>query len=155
MGRQDAQNEAGIKVVARNRKARHLYTIHDTFEAGLVLQGTEVKSLRDGRVTIGDSYAKLKDGELWLVNCHIDEYTFGNRYNHNPTRPRKLLMTAREIRKLSGKLNEQGFTLIVLSIYFKRGWAKVEIGLAKGKKLYDRREDIKQRDAKRQMERHR
>lgn len=143
----------GVKTIARNRKARHDYFISDTFEAGLVLKGTEVKSLREGRASLGDAYARIRDGELWLVNCHIDEYFQGNRFNHDPLRPRKLLMHRREIHKISIKINERGYTLVALSLYFKHGRAKVELGLAKGKKLFDRREDIKKRDIKRQMAR--
>jgi len=145
--------EDGIKVVTRNRKARHLYHISDTYEAGLVLQGTEVKSLRSGRVSMGDSYAKIKENELWLEKCHIDEYEMGNRYNHEPLRSRKLLVHRQEIKKIQIKLNERGYTLVPLSIYFVHGRAKVELGLAKGKKLFDHRQDIKKRDEKRAMAR--
>ncbi len=141
----------GHKVVARNRKARFMYHISDTFEAGIVLTGTEVKSLRAGQASLVDAFGRIKNGELWLENCHIAEYEMGNRYNHNPLRPRKLLMHAREIHRLSVKVKERGYTIVALSIYFKHGLAKVEIGLAKGKKLFDRREDIKQRDVSRQM----
>ncbi len=148
-----AEAVSGIRIVSRNRKARHDYAISDTFEAGVVLQGTEVKSLRAGRVSMGDAYARIKDGEVWLEHCHIDEYLQGNRYNHEPLRRRKLLLHRREIHRLGIKTNERGFTLVPLSIYFKRGRAKVELGLAKGKKTYDRREDIKQRDVKRQLAR--
>lgn len=143
----------GGSVIARNRKARHLYHISDNYEAGIVLTGTEVKSLRQGRASLGDAFAKIKDGEIWLMNCHIAEYTEGNRYNHDPMRPRKLLMHKREISKLRIKLDERGYTLVALSMYFVHGKAKVEIGLAKGKKLFDRREDIKKRDETRAMER--
>lgn len=140
-------------MITRNRKVRHLYFISETFEAGLALQGTEVKSLREGRASLGDAFARLKENELWLMNCHIAEYTMGNRFNHEPMRPRKLLMHKREIMKIRIKLNERGFTLVAMSLYFKHGKAKVELGLAKGKKLYDRRNDIKQRDEKRNLQR--
>ena len=143
----------GVKLICQNRKARHEYEILDTFEAGLVLTGTEVKSLRDGRASLGDAYAKIKDGELWFVNCHISEYLAGNRYNHDPLRQRKLLMHRREIFKLNQKINERGLTLIPLSMYFVRGRAKVELALAKGKRVYDKREDIKKRDEKRALDR--
>jgi len=143
----------GVSVIARNRKARHEYFISDTYEAGIVLTGTEVKSLRRGRANLGDSFARIKDGEIFLTNCHIAEYSEGNRYNHDPMRQRKLLMHKKEISKLKIKLDERGFTLVALSMYFVKGRAKVEIGLAKGKKLYDRREDLKKRDQQRDMER--
>jgi SsrA-binding protein len=141
------------KIVCTNKTARHDYFITDTYEAGIVLQGTEVKSLREGRANLKDSYAQIKDGELFLVNCHISPYTHGNQFNHDPTRPRKLLLHKKEIRRLIGKVAEKGFTLIPLKIYFKNGIAKVELGLAKGKKAYDKREDLKERDAQREVER--
>ncbi|HWP48087.1 MAG TPA: SsrA-binding protein SmpB [Candidatus Limnocylindrales bacterium] len=141
------------KIVCTNKTARHDYFITDTYEAGIVLQGTEVKSLREGRANLKDSYAQIKDGELFLVNCHISPYTHGNQFNHDPTRPRKLLLHKKEIRRLIGKVAEKGFTLIPLKIYFKNGIAKVELGLAKGKKAYDKREDMKERDARREVER--
>ena len=135
------------KVVAENRKARFEYFIEDTFEAGIALQGTEVKSLRFGEGNIADSYAELKNGEVWLVNANIPEYAFGNRENHSPRRPRKLLLHGREINKLHGAIHRQGMTLIPLAIYFNdRGRAKVELALAKGKKLHDKRETQKNRD---------
>lgn len=139
----------GIKVIARNRKARHEYFIEQTFEAGIELKGTEVKSLRDGKATLNDAYARVEKGELWLINCHINEYTMGNRFNHDPLRKRRLLMHRREIHRLFVKTAERGYTLVVLSLYFVRGRAKAELGLAKGKKMYDRRETIKQRDIRR------
>jgi SsrA-binding protein len=141
------------KIVCTNKTARRDYFITDTYEAGIVLQGTEVKSLREGRANLKDSYAQIKDGELFLVNCHISPYTYGNQFNHDPTRPRKLLLHKKEIRRLIGKVAEKGFTLIPLKIYFKDGIAKVELGLAKGKKAYDKREDMKERDAQREVER--
>ncbi|MGK2286763.1 SsrA-binding protein SmpB [Pedomonas sp. V897] len=135
------------KVVAENRKARFEYFIEDTFEAGIALQGTEVKSLRFGEGNITESYAEVKDGEVWLINANIPEYAFGNRENHQPRRPRKLLLHGREINKLHGAVNRQGMTLVPLSIYFNdRGRAKVELALAKGKKLHDKRETAKERD---------
>ncbi len=157
MGKKNSKKHSdppGIKTVARNRKARHFYHIEQNFEAGVVLQGTEVKSLRAGRVSLVDSYARIKKGELWMIGVHIDEYEQGNRWNHEPTRERKLLMHRQEIRRLEKKINERGYTLIVLSIYFKQGKAKVDIGLARGKKLFDRREDIKERDSNRNIQRH-
>lgn len=146
--------DASEKVVATNRKAFHDYFIEDKFEAGIVLQGTEVKSLRDGRVNLQDSYASVRDTEIFLHNCHISPYSHGNIMNHDPTRVRKLLLHKTEINKLMGKTQQKGLTLIPLRIYFsKRGHAKVELGLAKGKKLYDRRESIKAREAGREVER--
>jgi SsrA-binding protein len=142
------------KVVATNRKAFHDYFIEDKFEAGIVLQGTEVKSLREGRVNLQDSYASVRDGEVFLHNCHVSPYSHGNIMNHDPTRVRKLLLHKTEINKLLGKTQQKGLTLIPLRIYFsKRGHAKVELGLAKGKKLYDRRESIKAREAGREVQR--
>jgi len=143
----------GEKTVVTNRKARHQYHILETIEAGIVLQGTEVKSLRQGKVNLGDAYAKIKDGEVWLVEMHISPYEQGNVFNHEPRRPRKLLLHKREIKRLLGKVQERGLTLIPLRIYFKRGKAKVELALAKGKRLYDRREDIKRRDEEREISR--
>jgi SsrA-binding protein len=146
--------DAGEKAVATNRKAFHDYFIEEKFEAGIVLQGTEVKSLRDGRVNLQDSYASVRDSEVFLHNCHISPYSHGNIMNHDPTRVRKLLLHKKEINKLMGKTQQKGLTIIPLRIYFsKRGHAKVELGLAKGKKLYDRRESIKAREAGREVER--
>src|SRR3990167_2249404 len=125
--------------VVTNRKAYHDYFIEETFEAGLVLRGTEVKSLREGRVNLKDSFARVEREELFLYNCHISPYSHGNISNHDPTRTRKLLLRKGEIEKLIGKTQQKGMTLIPLKIYFKRGWAKVELALAKGKKLYDKR----------------
>ncbi|MDF0664444.1 MAG: SsrA-binding protein SmpB [Nitrospira sp.] len=142
------------KVVATNRKAYHDYFIEEKFEAGIVLKGTEVKSLRDRRVNLQDSYADVKEGEVFLHHCHISPYSHGNIMNHDPTRTRKMLLHRKEINKLLGKTQQKGLTLIPLRIYFsKRGQAKVEIGLAKGKKQYDRRESIKTREAGREVER--
>src|SRR5262245_16260660 len=142
------------KAVATNRKAYHDYFIQEKFEAGLMLQGTEVKSLREGRVNLQDSYASVKGGEAFLHHCHISPYSHGNIMNHEPLRTRKLLLHRKEINKLLGKTQQQGLTLIPLRIYFsKRGFAEVELGLAKGKKQHDRRESIKTREASREVER--
>ena len=146
--------ESSEKIVATNRKAFHDYFIEERFEAGIQLQGTEVKSLRDGRVNLQDSYAGVKDGEVFLHHCHISPYSHGNIMNHDPMRVRKLLLHRKEINKLLGKTQQKGLTLIPLRIYFSpRGIAKVELGLAKGKKLYDRRDAIKAREAGREVER--
>ena len=141
------------KNIAVNRKARHEYTILQTFEAGIVLVGTEVKSLREGKANLVDSYALLKNGEIWLLSLHISEYKQGNINNHIPTRDRKLLLNKSEIRKLIGKSKEKGLTLVPLRLYFKNGKAKVEIALAKGKKVYDKRHDIAKKDFEREQER--
>lgn len=142
------------KVMVTNRKAYHDYFIEEKFEAGIVLQGTEVKSLREGRANLQDSYASVRNGEIFLHHCHISPYSHGNIMNHDPLRVRKLLLHKKEINKLLSKTQQKGLTLIPLRIYFsKRGQAKVELGLAKGKKLYDRRESIKTREAGREVER--
>ena len=142
------------KAVATNRKAYHDYFIEEKFEAGIMLQGTEVKSLRDGRVNLQDSYASVKEGQIFLHHCHISPYSHGNLSNHEPLRTRKLLLHRKEINKLLVKTQQQGLTIIPLRIYFsKRGLAKVEIGLAKGKKQHDRRESDKTREASREVER--
>jgi len=143
----------GTKLIARNKKARHQYLILDTFEAGIALQGTEVKSLRDGKCSLAESYAGIIGGELTLVGAHIDAYKAGSYANHEPTRSRKLLMHKREIRRIAGKLAEKGLTMVPLSMYFKRGLAKVELALVRGKKLHDKRESLKKRDAERSMRR--
>ena len=141
-----------IKTVAENRRARYEYYIEETFEAGIMLQGTEVKALRIGEGSIAESYAEVKADEMWLVNANIPEYTQGNRFNHEPKRPRKLLMKAREIAKLHTAISRQGMTVVPLSIYFNEvGRAKVEIALAKGKKLHDKRESDKAKDWKREQ----
>jgi SsrA-binding protein len=141
-------------VVAQNRKARHNYFIEETFEAGLALTGTEVKSLRGGRSNIAESHATERGGEMWLVNAHIPEYTAGNRFNHEPRRPRKLLLHARQINKLIGAIQRDGKTVVPLTVYFNpRGRAKIEIALVTGKKAHDKRESIKQRDWNRQRAR--
>ncbi len=145
--------EQGQKVVATNRKARHDYTIEDTFEAGLVLMGTEVKSLRAGRASLVDGYAFIENGEAWLDAVHIPEYTEGTWTNHSPRRKRKLLMHKQEILKLTSKVKEGGFTLIPLSIYFADGRAKVELALAKGKKEYDKRQALREKQDTREAAR--
>jgi len=148
-----AKEEAQIKLIATNKQARRNYDIAETWEAGIELQGTEVKSLRAGGATLRDAYAKVVDGEIWMYNCHISPYKYGNIHNHEPTRPRRLLLHRQEIRRLFGKTAERGFTLVPTRMYFKRGKAKVELGLGKGKLLYDKREDIKARDAALEMKR--
>lgn len=145
--------EQGRKVVAQNRKARHEYSIIETFEAGLVLQGTEVKSLRDGHASLVDGYATVDDGEIWLRGVHIPEYTEGTWTNHEPRRTRKLLLRGDEIAKIANKTREGGLTIVPLALYFKDGYAKVEIALAKGRKAYDKRNAIAERDAKREAAR--
>lgn len=141
------------RVVAQNRKARHLYFIEETFEAGIELLGTEVKSIRAGKINLKDSYAHVENGELFLYNVHISPYEQANRFNHDPYRTRRLLMHRREIRSLIGKVKEKGYTLVPLSVYLKNAKVKVELALAKGKKDVDKRQDIAERDAKREMER--
>jgi SsrA-binding protein len=145
--------EKGQKVVASNRKARHDYAILDTYEAGLQLTGTEVKSLRMGRASLVDAFGQERDGELFLHQLHIPEYTQGTWTNHEPRRTRKLLLKHDEIVKLINRTRVDGLTLIPLSLYFKDGWAKVEIGVAKGKKTYDKRQDLAERDANREISR--
>jgi SsrA-binding protein len=136
-----------------NRKAFHDFEILEKFEAGLMLQGTEVKSVRDGRISFKDSYAKVIDDALWMVNLHINEYDHGTAWNHDPVRPRKLLLHKREIKRLIGKIEEQGLTLVPLSVFFKNGYAKVELGLARGRKLFDKRREIAKRDVNRDIQR--
>ncbi|MDD3598517.1 MAG: SsrA-binding protein SmpB [Bacillota bacterium] len=148
-----AEKESSVKVVATNRRARHEYSIEETYEAGIVLTGTEIQSVRQGRVSLADAYAEVRNGEVFMVNAHIAEYDFGNRFNHDPRRPRKLLLNKKEIRRLDSRVREQGYTIVPLRMYIVRGYAKVEIGLAKGKKLWDKRRDIAERQARREMER--
>lgn len=138
------------KVAAQNRQAYHNYHILETFEAGLVLQGTEVKAIREGKVNLKDSYGMVKEGEVWLLNCHISPYSHGNRMNHDPLRSRKLLLHRSEIRKLHSKATERGMAIVPLKIYFHNGRAKCEISLAKGKKLFDKRETEKKKTADRE-----
>jgi len=137
------------KQIAKNRKARFNYKIDETYEAGIALLGSEVKSLRDHKVDFRDSYATFKGNELFLVGLHIAEYPYANRFNHDPTRDRKLLMWRRELRRLQGKIQQQGYTLVPTRLYFKNGKVKVEIGLGKGKKLYDKRQDLRRRESQR------
>jgi SsrA-binding protein len=142
---------AADKVIATNRKAFHNFTILETYEAGLVLRGTEVKSLREAQVNFKDSYASIDNGEAWLIGCHITPYHHGSDANHDPERKRKLLLHRREIARLLGKVAERGLTLVPLRLYFKEGRAKVELGLARGKKLHDKRAAIRERDERREM----
>lgn len=151
-GKGSSPENPNDRLIARNRKARYDFEILETFEAGMVLMGTEVKSLRDGRVNLTDSYAEVRDGEVFLRNLHISPYTQGNRFNHEPLRARKLLLNRREIRKLIGKTAEKGLTLVALSLYFKRGKAKCELGLARGKKSYDKRASKANADAARKIQ---
>jgi len=142
-----------IKTIATNRKARHDYHIEDTIEAGLVLTGSEIKSIRAGQVNLRDAYAALRDEELWLLNAHIAPYQQASYDNHEPRRPRKLLLHRREINRLIGKLQEKGLTLVPLKIYLRDSWAKVELGLARGKRQYDKRQSLRERDDRRKIER--
>lgn len=142
-----------MKTITTNRKARHEYHIEESVEAGLVLRGTEVKSLRNGKANLVDGFCVAEGGEMFLMQCHIAPYDHGNIQNHEPLRPRKLLMHRREIERFAKAAQQKGYTIIPLSMYFKDGKAKVEIGLAKGKKLYDKRHDIAERDTKRRLER--
>ena len=142
-----------IKVITTNRKANFEYEIINKYEAGIVITGTEVKSLRDGKVNLQESYGRIIKDEVWIVNSHINEYKYGNINNHEPTRNRKLLLNKREIRKIKQQLQEKGLTLVPLKIYFKGSLVKVEIGIARGKKLYDKRESIKKRDIERNLSR--
>jgi SsrA-binding protein len=144
----------GYKVITDNRQARYLYEILETYEVGIQLTGTEVKSIRAGRVNLQDGYALIRNSEVWLINAHISPYTASGQYfNHEPRRTRKLLLHRQEIRKLIGKVEQQGLTLIPLKMYFKRGWVKVSIGLCKGKKIHDKREDLKRRQDQRDIQR--
>jgi len=145
--------ESGRKLIAQNRKARHDYAIEDVVEAGLVLQGTEVKSLREGRASLVDAYGRIRDGEIFLEGLHIPEYVQGTWTNHEPRRTRKLLLHRKEINRLIGKTKESGLTLVPLSLYFKDGKAKVEIALARGKRSYDKRQTLAARDAQREIAR--
>lgn len=141
------------KILAQNRKARYQYFIEETFEAGIVLQGTEVKSIRLGRVSLKDSYARVDNGELFLYEMHVSPYDYGSSFNHEPLRKRKLLMHRREINRLAGYVQEKGYTLVPLSLYLKNSRMKIELALAKGKRAYDKRQSIAERDARREMER--
>ncbi len=146
-------DDEDVQVICRNKRAFHEYAISDTLECGLVLTGTEVKSLREGAANLEDAYAKIEDGELWLIGSDIPEYSMGNRMNHKPKRPRKLLLHKREIGKFAGKASQRGFTLVPLRMYFKRGRAKVELAVAKGKQTHDKRQDLKKADAQREIRR--
>ena len=148
-----SEKPKSIKIVAENRRARHDYHIHETFEAGIVLTGTEIKSLRGGRANLTDSYAKIENKELFLISAHISPYEQGNRFNHEPRRNRKLLMHKSEIMRLLSKTREKGFTLVPLKIYLSHGMAKVELALASGKDLYDKRQSAAEHDAKREVDR--
>jgi SsrA-binding protein len=141
------------KIVASNRRAHHDYEVLETYEAGLVLRGTEVKALRDGRADLKESYARIERGEGWLLGCHISPYAQGNRANHDPLRPRKLLLHRGELERLLGRVMERGWTLIPLKLYFKNGRAKVELGLARGRKTLDKRQVIREREERREMDR--
>ena len=146
-----SEKNSKIKIVTKNRKAYFNYAIEDTYEAGIVLRGTEVKSIRNGKINLSDSYADFKNKELYLINCHISPYSHSYYDNHEPLRRRKLLMKRRELHRISTKVAERGYTLIPLKVYFKRGYVKVELGLARGKKAHDKRESIKQRDIERDI----
>lgn len=141
------------KVLAQNKKASHDYFIEETYEAGIVLQGTEIKSIRAGRVNLRDSFARVEKGEVFVYGMHISPYEQGNRYNHDPLRPRKILLHKKEIDRLAGVTKEKGYALIPLKIYIKNGYAKVLVGLARGKKNYDKRESLKRKEAAREIER--
>lgn len=143
----------GVHTICRNRRAFHEYTIEDTLECGIVLTGTEVKSLREGAGGLEDAYAKIEDGEVWLIGSDIPEYSMGNRMNHKPKRPRKLLLHRREIAKFAGKASQRGFTLVPLKMYFKNGRAKVELAIARGKQLHDKRQAAKKADAQKEIRR--
>ncbi len=156
MAKKNSDTQPGIKIIAKNKKAWFDYFVEEKYEAGIVLQGSEVKSLRAGHISMGDAFAKFSqtgNPELFLLNAHITEYAWANRNNHDPLRPRKLLLHKRELAKLSQVLDRQGLTLIPLSIYFKFGRVKVELGLCKGKKNYDKRETLKTKTAQREIER--
>ena len=145
--------QTGTKIVAQNKRARHDYFVLETWEAGIELKGTEVKSIRLGQCNLKDCYGTVKDGELWVYGMHISPYDFGNVYNHDPLRTRRLLMHRREIDRLLGKVKERGYALVPLKLYFKHGRVKMELALATGKKNYDKRRDMAERDAKRELQR--
>jgi SsrA-binding protein len=147
------KEKSEVEVIARNKRARYDYEILENWEAGLMLTGTEVKSLRAGRATINDAFGVVKDGEVWLLNMHVSPYEQGNQFNHDPVRTRKLLLHGREIKRLIGAVERQGLTLVALELYFKGSHAKVRLGLGKGKKVHDKRETIKRREAEREVAR--
>lgn len=151
MSGKQKKEEEGIQVICRNRRASHEYELGDRLECGVVLTGTEVKSLRAGIASLEDAYARIEDGEVWLIGSEIPEYEMGNRLNHKPKRPRKLLLHRREIGKFAGKASQRGHTLVPLRLYFKNGIAKVEVAVASGKKQHDKREALKKADAKREI----
>jgi len=142
-----------VRPIAKNRRARHRYEVMDTFEAGLVLKGTEVKSLRGGKASMAEAYVRLKDGEAWLEQCHIPPYDHAGQDNHDPVAPRKLLLGKRELRKLSAAVSQKGLTIVPLQLYSRGAWVKVEIAIARGKKLHDKRETLKKHQAKREIDR--
>ena len=148
-----SKDNSSFKLIANNKKAYHDYFIEDKYEAGIALFGTEIKSLRQGKCSVKESYIRIENGEVYIVGMHISPYEKGNIFNKDPLRTRKLLLHKQEIRKLTGKLTEQGYTIVPLQVYLKGSLIKVEIGLAKGKKLYDKRQDIAKKDAKREAER--
>jgi SsrA-binding protein len=152
-GKKDEAKKDEVKVICRNRRAFHEYEVMDRLECGIVLVGTEVKSLRDGHCLLEDAFAKIDENELWLMGCEIPEYAMGNRLNHKPKRPRKLLVHRRELAKFAAKASERGFTLVPLSLYFKNGRAKVEIAVGRGKQMHDKRQALKTADAKREIQR--
>ncbi len=145
------KEKSNLKIIAKNRKARHEYEIVDTWEAGLVLLGTEVKALRNGRCNLGDAYGEIRKGEAWICKMHIGPYEMGNRENHEPFRKRKLLLTRREIRKMVPRIEERGLTLVPMKIYFKHGLVKIELGMGRGKKLHDKRDSKAKQDIERRM----
>jgi len=153
MGRDGTSKQPHIQLIAQNRRAAHDFEILDKLECGIALTGTEVKSLRENRVSLDQAYAKIKDGEVWLINCDIPEYSAAAYGNHDPKRPRKLLLHRREIARWASRVTQKGCTLVPLRMYFKNGWAKVELALARGKKQYDKREKIKEKEAQREMAR--
>ena len=153
MGKPDSSNRDRIKIVAQNRKARRDYEVLDIYETGIVLEGTEVKSLRSGKANLKDGYAVVEEGEVILYNVHISPYEAASRFNHHPERPRKLLLHRAEIRRLIGRTEQRGLTLIPTKLYFKQGKAKIELALARGKKQYDKRQEIAMRDLRRDLER--
>ncbi len=144
---------AEVRVIAKNRKARHQYEVLDTYEAGLVLQGTEVKSLRGGKASMGEAFVRLRKGEAFLENCHIPPYDHASHDNHDALAPRKLLLSKRELRKLTASVQQKGLTIVPLQLYFRGAWVKVEIAVARGKKLHDKRESLKKHQAKREIDR--
>lgn len=148
-----AQDKPTIKVVAENRRARYNYELLEFYEAGIELSGTEVKSMRQGKANLADSFARVEDGQMWLYNCHVSPYDHGNRFNHDPIRRRRLLLHRREIQKIKARMQEKGLTLVPLKMFFKRNWVKVDLALARGKHLYDKRESIAKRETKRQLDR--